>query len=41
MPIKDSLIAATVLVHGLTLVTRNQRDFIRAGVKMINPFTEA
>jgi hypothetical protein len=41
MPIKDSLIAATALVHGLTLVTRNQRDFVKAGVKLIDPFVEA
>ena len=40
MPIKDSLIAATALVHGLTLATHNQRDFKRAGVKMIDPFVE-
>lgn len=38
MPIKDSFIAATALVHGLTLVTRNRRDFERAGVKVENPF---
>jgi predicted nucleic acid-binding protein len=41
MPIKDSLIAATALVHGLILVTRNERDFKRAGVKMIDPFVDA
>jgi predicted nucleic acid-binding protein len=41
MPIKDSLIAATALAHGLTLVTHNQRDFIRAGVKIVDPFVEA
>ena len=41
MPIKDSLIAATALVHGLTLVTHNQRDFVKAGVKMIDPFIES
>lgn len=38
MPIKDSLIAATALIHGLTVVTRNDRDFEKAGVKVINPF---
>lgn len=38
MPIKDSLIAATALVYRLTLVTRNERDFAKVGVKIINPF---
>jgi hypothetical protein len=38
MPIKDSLIAATALVHGLTLATHNTRDFTGAGVKVIDPF---
>jgi toxin FitB len=38
MPIKDSLIAATALFHGLTIATRNQVDFRVAGVKMVDPF---
>jgi predicted nucleic acid-binding protein len=38
MPIKDSLIAATALVHDLTVVTRNLADFEKAGVNMIDPF---
>lgn len=38
MPIKDSLIAATALVHDLILVTRNTRDFKKTGVKTLNPF---
>src|SRR5439155_22829465 len=38
MPFKDSLIAATALVHGLTVATRNTRDFKKAGVKVIDPF---
>jgi predicted nucleic acid-binding protein len=38
LPIKDSLIAATALVHGLTVVTRNTRDFRTAGVKVLDPF---
>jgi toxin FitB len=39
MPIKDSLIAATALVHGLTVVTRNRADFEKARVKIVDPFT--
>jgi len=39
MPIKDSLIAATALVHGLTVATRNTTDFEKAGVKIVDPFT--
>lgn len=38
MPIKDSLITATALTHGLTLVTRNRRDFEAAGVSLLDPF---
>ena len=38
MPIKDSLIAATALVHNLIVVTRNRADFERAGVPIIDPF---
>lgn len=39
MPVKDSLIAATALVHGLTVVTRNRSDFEKVGVPVIDPFT--
>jgi toxin FitB len=38
LPIKDSLIAATALVHGFIIVTRNTRDFKKAGVKTLDPF---
>jgi toxin FitB len=38
MPIKDSLIAATALVHDLIVVTRNRADFENAGVQILNPF---
>ena len=38
MPVKDSLIAASALVHGLTVVTRNSNDFQSAGVEILNPF---
>ena len=34
----DLLIAATALVHGLTLVTRNVRHFEPTGVRVVNPF---
>lgn len=39
MPIKDSLIAATALVHDLTVVTRNRSDFEKAGIEIVDPFT--
>jgi len=40
MPIKDSLIASTALVYGLTVATRNGADFKNAGVSVIDPFRE-
>lgn len=39
MPVKDSLIAATALVHRLTVATRNTHDFRNAGVPLEDPFT--
>lgn len=38
MPVKDSLIAVTALVHDLALVTRNRADFEKTGVKIVDPF---
>ena len=38
MPIKDSLIAATAIVHGLAVATRNRIDFAKAGVHVVDPF---
>jgi len=38
VPVIDALIAATARVHGWTVVTRNAKDFQRAGVQVINPF---
>ncbi len=38
-PVLDALIAATAMVHGLTVVTRNVRDFSRwAGLAYLDPF---
>src|SRR6185437_3670024 len=36
--IEDAMIAATAYVHGLTVVTRNIRDFIPLGVPALDPF---
>lgn len=38
MGMADSLIVATALVHDLTLVTCNTKDFIKIDVKLLNPF---
>lgn len=37
-PVRDALIAATALVHGMTLVTRNLADFEPTGVTLLNPW---
>ena len=38
MPVKDSMIAAIALVHGLSIATRNVKDFSAAGLKVVDPF---
>jgi predicted nucleic acid-binding protein len=35
---EDAMIAATARLHGLTLVTRNVKDFKEFGVTLLNPF---
>ncbi|MQX36910.1 type II toxin-antitoxin system VapC family toxin [Roseospira navarrensis] len=37
---RDALIAATALVHGMTVVTRNVGDFRETGVPFLNPWLE-
>jgi predicted nucleic acid-binding protein len=37
-PFRDGLIAATALVHGMTVVTRNLDDFQPTGVTILNPW---
>jgi toxin FitB len=37
-PLYDTLIAATALVHGMTIVTRNLGDFEQTGVRTLNPW---
>lgn len=38
VPMADGLIAATALVHDLTIATRNVSDFERTGVRLVNPW---
>ena len=38
LPVIDSLLAATASVHGLTIVTRNLKDFAGLGVATLNPW---
>lgn len=40
-PVRDALIAATALVHGMTVVTRNVADFEPTGVLLLNPWVAA
>jgi toxin FitB len=37
-PVRDGLIAATALVHNMTVVTRNLADFVPTGVATLNPW---
>jgi tRNA(fMet)-specific endonuclease VapC len=38
LPAMDSLIAATVVVHDLILITRNVNDFENTGIEIVNPW---
>ena len=40
-PERDALIAATALVHKLTVVTRNINDFLPTGVQLLNPWVKS
>ncbi len=37
----DAMLVGTAIRHGLSIVTRNQRDFRDTGVITVNPWTEA
>lgn len=41
LPVIDSLIGATCLVHGLIVATRNRMDFERCGVQCFDPWEQA
>jgi predicted nucleic acid-binding protein len=38
-PFRDGLIAATAIVHGMTVATRNTSDFVPTGVAVFNPWS--
>jgi toxin FitB len=40
-PERDAYIAATALVHSMTIVTRNVADFSQCGVSVVNPWEPA
>jgi predicted nucleic acid-binding protein len=35
---RDAMIVATSIIHGLTLVTRNEKDFKHMGIEVVNPW---
>lgn len=35
---RDAILAATALVHGMTMVTRNVKDFAATGIEILNPW---
>ena len=40
LPAYDGLIAATALVHGMMVATRNTTDYRRVGVEVVDPWSE-
>jgi predicted nucleic acid-binding protein len=38
LPVEDALLAATALVHGMTLVSRNEKHLAPTGVLLVNPW---
>lgn len=40
LPVIDGLLAATALVHGMTVVTRNTEDMRPTGVRLLNPWKD-
>jgi predicted nucleic acid-binding protein len=40
LPVMDSLIAATAIVHGMAVVTRNVKDMERCRARVFNPWAE-
>lgn len=41
LPVVDGLLLATAAVNGLTIVTRNERDFADRGVPVFNPWPDS
>ena len=35
---RDAMIASTSVIHGLTLVTRNEKDFTHMQIEVVNPW---
>lgn len=38
LPVEDALLAATALVHGMTLVSRNEKHLVPSGALVLNPW---